>query len=129
SSSMVMAVACAAVLVVAVTAVATCVMHDANHGSLTRSPRLNRVIGYSADLLGASSWMWRFSHNNLHHGNTNVDGVDSDISQAPWARRAPTQPCRRRHRYQHLYMWFLYGFLTIKWLVFGDFSNFLRGRV
>lgn len=123
------AMLCAATLIVAVTAVATCVMHDANHGSLTRSARLNRLIGYSADLLGASSWMWRFTHNNLHHGNTNVDGVDSDISQAPWARLAPTQPWRRRHRFQHLYMWVLYGFLTMKWLVFGDFSNLLRGRV
>jgi linoleoyl-CoA desaturase len=129
SAGLLMALACAAVLVGALTAVATCVMHDANHGSLTRSPRLNRLIGYSADLLGASSWMWRFTHNNLHHGNANVDGVDSDISQAPWARLAPTQPWRRRHRFQHIYMWFLYGFLTMKWLAFGDFSNLLRGRV
>jgi linoleoyl-CoA desaturase len=129
STSAWLAIACAGVLVVAVTAVATCVMHDANHGSLTRSPRLNRLIGYSADLLGASSWMWRVTHNNLHHGNTNVDGVDNDISQAPWARLAPSQPWRRWHRFQHLYMWFLYGLLTIKWLVFGDFANLLRGRV
>ncbi len=123
------ALACAATLIVAVTAVATCIMHDANHGALTRSARLNRVVGYSADLLGASSWLWRFTHNNLHHGNTNVDGVDSDISQSPWARLTPDQPWRRFHRYQHLYMWFLYGFLALKWLVFGDFSNFLRGGV
>lgn len=129
SSSAWTAIACAALLVVAVTAVATCVMHDSNHGSLTRSPRLNRLVGYTADLLGASSWLWRFTHNNLHHGNTNVDGVDSDISQAPWARLAPTQEWRRWHRYQHLYMWFLYGFLTMKWLTFGDFSNLWRGRV
>jgi linoleoyl-CoA desaturase len=104
-------------------------MHDANHGALTRSARLNRIVGYSADLLGASSWLWRFTHNNLHHGNTNVDGVDSDISQAPWARLAPTQPWRRWHRYQHVYMWFLYGVMTLKWLTFGDFSNLVRGRV
>ncbi len=123
------ALVCAATLVVAVTAVATCIMHDANHGALVRSPRLNRTVGYSADLLGASSWLWRFTHNNLHHGNTNIDGVDSDISQAPWARLTPDQPWRRWHRYQHLYMWFLYGFLALKWLVFGDFSNFLRGGV
>jgi linoleoyl-CoA desaturase len=122
-------VAWATALVVAITAVATCVMHDANHGALTSSPRLNRIVGYSADLLGGSSWLWRFTHNHLHHGNTNVDGVDSDISQAPWARLAPTQPWRRWHRYQHLYMWFLYGVMTMKWFAFGDFSNLARGRV
>ena len=30
------------------------------------------------------------------------------------------------HRYQHLYLWFLYGLLTCKWLVFADFSNLAR---
>jgi linoleoyl-CoA desaturase len=120
---------CAAVLIVAVVATATSVMHDANHAAFTRSARWNRVFGYSADLLGASSWLWRFKHNHLHHGNTNVVGVDSDISQAPFARLASEQPWRPWYRYQYLYMWFLYGFLTIKWLVFADFSNLIHGRV
>jgi linoleoyl-CoA desaturase len=119
----------AAVLIVAVVATATSVMHDANHGALTRSARFNRMLGYSADLLGASSWLWRFKHNHLHHGNTNVVGVDSDISQAPFARLAPTQVWRPWHRYQHLYLWFLYGFLTMKWLTFADFGNLVQRRV
>ena len=93
------------------------------------SARVNRVLGYSADLLGASSWLWRFKHNHLHHGNTNVVGVDSDISQAPFARLAPEQPWRPWHRYQHLYLWFVYGFLAIKWLTFADFSNLARRRI
>jgi len=120
---------CAAVLIVAVVATATSVMHDANHAAFTRSARWNRVFGYSADLLGASSWLWRFKHNHLHHGNPNVQGVDSDISQAPFARLAPAQPWRPWHRYQYLYMWLLYGFLAIKWLTFADFSNLIHGRV
>ncbi len=119
----------AAVLIVAVVATATSVMHDANHGALARSARVNRVLGYSADLLGASSWLWRFKHNHLHHGNTNVVGVDSDISQAPFARLAPEQPWRPWHRYQHLYLWFVYGFLAIKWLTYADFSNLAHRRV
>jgi linoleoyl-CoA desaturase len=120
---------CAAMLIVAVVATATSIMHDANHAALTRSARLNRLFGYSADLLGASSWLWRFKHNHLHHGNPNVVGVDSDISQAPFARLAPGQPWRPWHRYQHVYIWFLYGFLTIKWLTFADFSNLIHRRV
>ena len=122
-------VTCAAALIVAMVATATSVMHDSNHGALTSSARLNRVLGYSADLLGASSWLWRFKHNHLHHGNTNVVGVDSDISQAPFARLAPGQPWRPWHRYQHLYLWFVYGFLAIKWLIYGDFANLIRRRV
>jgi linoleoyl-CoA desaturase len=87
------------------------------------------LLGYSADLIGASSWLWRYKHNHLHHGNTNVVGVDSDISQAPFARLAPEQPWRPWHRYQYLYLWFLYGFLAIKWLTFADFSNLIHRRV
>ena len=63
-----------AVLVVAVVALATGVMHDANHGAFSRHRFVNRVLAYTSDALGASSWLWRFQHNVLHHGNTNVDG-------------------------------------------------------
>jgi fatty acid desaturase len=116
-------VSCAAVLVVAVVATATSVTHDSNHGALACSARFNRLLGYSADLIGASSWLWRYKHSHLHHGNTKVVGADSDISQAPFARLAPEQPWRPWHRYKYLYLWFLCGFVAIKWLTFADFSN------
>jgi linoleoyl-CoA desaturase len=120
---------CAAVLIVALVATATRVMHEANHGAFTRTARWNRVFAYSADLLGASSWLWRFEHNHLHHGNPNVVGVDGDISQAPFARLAPDQPWRRWYRYQYFYIWFLYGFLALKWLTIADFSSVIHHRV
>ena len=75
----------AATLIAGLVALATGVMHDGNHGSFSRHSWLNRVAGYSLDALGGSSWLWRFKHNTLHHGNPNVEGVDSDISQAPFA--------------------------------------------
>ena len=84
---------------------------------------MNRVAGYTGDLLGASSWIWRFKHNNLHHGNTNMVGIDADIDQAPFARLAPDQPWHPWHRYQHLYMWVLYGFLTLQWFLISDFVD------
>jgi linoleoyl-CoA desaturase len=113
----------AAILIVALTAAATCVFHDANHASFSTSRVVNRVAGYTGDLLGASSWIWRFKHNNLHHGNTNMVGIDADIDQAPFARLAPAQPWRPWHRYQHLYMWVLYGFLTLQWFLFSDYID------
>ena len=111
------------VLVVALTAAATCVFHDANHASFSTSQLVNRLAGFTGDLLGASSWIWRFKHNNLHHGNTNMVGFDADIDQAPFARLAPDQPWRPWHRYQHLYMWVLYGFLTLQWFLISDFVD------
>jgi linoleoyl-CoA desaturase len=111
------------VLIVALTAAATCIFHDANHSSFSTSRTVNRLAGYTGDLLGASSWIWRFKHNNLHHGNTNMVGIDADIDQVPFARLAPEQRWRPWHRYQHFYMWLLYGFLTLQWLLISDFVD------
>jgi linoleoyl-CoA desaturase len=116
-------IAASMVLVVALTTAATCVFHDANHASFSTSRGINRLAGYTGDLLGASSWIWRFKHNNLHHGNTNMVGIDADIDQAPFARLAPDQLWRPWHRYQHVYMWGLYGFLTLQWLLISDFVD------
>lgn len=124
----VLQVVLALVLVVASVAMATSVMHDGNHGAFSESKRVNRVAGWSSDLLGASSYLWRFKHNRLHHGNTNVVGFDQDIDQVPFARLAPQQPWRPWHRYQHLYMWVLYGFLVMQWFVASDYSVLLRGK-
>jgi linoleoyl-CoA desaturase len=114
------------VLTVALTATATCVFHDANHASFSTSRLVNRLAGFTGDLLGASSWIWRFKHNNLHHGNTNMVGFDADIDQAPFARLAPDQPWRPWHRYQHFYMWVLYGFLTLQWFLISDYVDLLN---
>ena len=67
-----------------------------------------------------SSWLWRFQHNTLHHGNTNVVGFDADIALAPFARLAPSQPWHRWYRAQHIYIWPLYGFLALKNLLVSD---------
>ena len=119
----------AGVMVIGLIGLATGVMHDANHGAFSSHRWLNDIVAYSSDLLGGSSWLWRFKHNNLHHGNTNVVGVDSDISQAPFARLAPGQPWRPWHRGQHIYLWFLYGFMTLKNLLFGEALNVMRGHI
>jgi linoleoyl-CoA desaturase len=122
-SSVIERLASAGILIVALTAAATSVFHDANHGSFSTSRTVNRLAGYTGDLLGASSWIWRFKHNNLHHGNTNMVGIDADIDQVPFARLAPAQRWRPWHRYQHVYMWGLYGFLTLQWLLISDFVD------
>ena len=119
----------AALLVVALVAVGTGIMHDANHGSFSSRRWVNRVLCYTSDVLGASSWLWRIQHNGLHHGNTNVDGFDADIALAPFARLAPTQPLRSWHRAQHIYIWPLYGFLAMKNLLVSDFVALATKRM
>lgn len=119
----------AAVLVVSLAAVGTGIMHDANHDAFSRSRRVNRLVGCSLDLLGGSSWVWRTKHNKLHHANTNVVGIDTDIDQAPFARMAPQQRWRPWHRYQHLYMWPLYGVMALRMVLFADFAAAVRNQI
>ncbi len=121
--SVVLTVLAAVGLVIGLTATATSIFHDGNHGSFSTSKTVNRMMGYSGDLMGASSWVWKFKHNRLHHGNTNVVGTDMDIEQSPFARLTPQQPWHPWHRYQHVYMWMLYGFLTLQWFLVSDFVD------
>ena len=68
-------------------------------------------------------------HNVAHHTYTNVDGHDDDITQMPFARLAPSQPPHSWYRYQHLYIWPLYGFMGLRWQTVGDIAAFARGKI
>lgn len=103
------------------------ITHDANHGAYPGGTRVNRTMSWTMDLIGASSYVWRTKHNTAHHTFTNISGADSDIDSMPFARFAPDQPRRRYHRFQHYYMWFLYGLFAIKWHTLGDFG-YLRAK-
>ena len=105
------------------------VMHDANHGATSRSRRVNRAWGLTLDLVGASSYLWRFKHNVQHHTYANVDGMDADIDAAPFLRLAGSQPLRGFHRWQHVYAWLLYGVLAVKWWFVDDVADVVRGRI
>jgi linoleoyl-CoA desaturase len=113
----------------AIAGIGMAVMHDANHGAYSKSPAVNRWVGYSIDCMGASSFIWRTKHNTLHHTWTNVEGVDDDLEVGPLGRMSPRQRWLPVHRLQHLYMWGLYALLVPKWALFDDFYNIAIGRV
>ena len=103
--------------------------HDGNHGASSRSKLVNRSMGAIFDLLGGSSYVWRFKHNVLHHSYPNVEGLDDDIDLGALCRLSPHQPHHKFHRLQHLYMWPLYSFVGPKWQLWDDFVAVARGRV
>jgi linoleoyl-CoA desaturase len=105
------------------------VMHDANHDSYAAGRRMNRTIGLSLDLLGASSLIWRQKHNVLHHTYTNVQGMDADLDAGPLLRFAPWQPRRPWHRFQHLYAPVLFALFPIRWFFWDDFRDLATGTV
>lgn len=114
----------------AMAGVGFCVMHDANHGASSSSPRINRLLSFSLDLLGASSVLWRHKHNVMHHTYTNIDGTDPDLEGGrPWLRLAPSHPRRPWHRYQRFYVWALYALFPLKWFFVDDFRDLAAQRV
>jgi linoleoyl-CoA desaturase len=44
-------------------------------------------------------------------------------------RVAPTQKRRWFHRWQHLYLWALYGLASMRWQLFADFRDLIRGHM
>jgi len=105
------------------------IQHDGGHEALSRSRFINRCAAFTLDLVGGSSYIWRWKHNLYHHSYTNVGGVDADIELAPVGRVAQFQPRKWFHRYQHIYLWALYGLLPAKWHLRDDFRDLVRGRI
>ncbi len=102
------------------------VAHDALHGAYATRPWLNTLIGGSFDLLGANSYMWKITHNVIHHTYTNIHGVDEDLAVSPLLRLSPEAPWRPVHRYQHLYAFATYSLSTLFWVFVKDFKYFLQ---
>ena len=102
------------------------VMHDANHGAYSKNKRVNQVLGYVMNMIGASSFNWRIQHNVLHHSFTNIEGMDEDIDPGKLMRLSPHAKRYKVHRLQHIYGWFLYGMMTFLWLTTKDFRQLYR---
>ncbi|MEQ1586990.1 MAG: acyl-CoA desaturase [Cyclobacteriaceae bacterium] len=102
------------------------VMHDANHGAYSNKKWLNTLIGYSLNLVGANAFNWKIQHNVLHHSYTNVHEEDEDISPRGVLRLTPHSDWKWFHKYQFIYAWFLYGLMTIVWMVFKDFVRIVK---
>ena len=100
------------------------VMHDANHGAYTKHSWLNRTLSYTLDYLGCSSEMWKLQHNVLHHTYTNIHGHDEDIDAPLFLLRfSPYSKSYKIHRFQHYYVWFFYGIMTLYWITVKDFKK------
>ncbi len=77
--------------------------HDAAHGALFQSRRLNYVVGQFAMLPSLHLYeAWCFGHNRIHHGHTTREGMDY-----VWHPITPQEFAElpRRERFMHRVMW------------------------
>jgi linoleoyl-CoA desaturase len=105
------------------------IQHDGGHQAYSRSRWVNALMAMTLELLGGSTYLWRWKHGVFHHAHVNITGHDTDIDLGPLARLTPHQRRRDFHRWQHLYLWVFYGLLVIKWQLIGDFRKIITGRM
>jgi linoleoyl-CoA desaturase len=104
------------------------VMHDAIHGAYSKSFRVNKILGYTMNLIGGNAENWRIQHNVLHHSYTNIDGADEDIAPPSILRFSPHSKHYKIQKYQQYYAWFIYALSTFFWSTSKDFVQTLRFR-
>lgn len=102
------------------------IMHDANHNAYSKNKWVNKILGKLINAVGGSDTNWRIQHNVLHHTYTNVSGMDEDIDIGILMRFSPNQKLLKGHRFQHIYAWFFYGFMTLMWAITKDYQQFAR---
>jgi len=115
----------AVIMGIALAGIGFAISHDALHGAYSANPRVNDWLGRTFDLLGANGYMWKITHNVIHHTYTNIDGVDEDLTVSPLLRLSPGQPLRRVHRFQHVYGIATYSLSTLFWFFAKDYKYFL----
>jgi linoleoyl-CoA desaturase len=123
------AVPLAVMLALSVVGIGFNVMHDASHGAYSDRAFVNQLMAASLDVVGGSSHFWHWKHVVLHHTFVNVVGYDTDINLAGLGRLTPHHPHTWIHRWQHWYVWLLYGAMVIKWHLYDDFRLVLTGRM
>ena len=102
------------------------VMHDAIHGSYSKNKKINTLLGYSFNMIGANATVWRIQHNVLHHTYTNIDHADDDINTPMFLKFCPHAKHYWVHQFQHIYIWFFYSISTISWITSKDFVRLKR---
>jgi len=105
------------------------VQHDAGHKGYSNSPWVNKLMAMMLDVMGGSSYLWHWKHGVFHHTYVNITGHDTDIELGAVARLTPYQKYRWFHRWQHFYIWPLYGIMAIRWQLYGDFAEAITGRI
>lgn len=102
------------------------VMHDANHGAYSRNENVNKWMGLTVNLCGASAFNWKIQHNIMHHTFTNISGYDEDIEDKLILKFNPHTRLKWYHRFQWPLSFLLYGILTLYWVTIKDFVQFRK---
>jgi linoleoyl-CoA desaturase len=92
--------------------------------AVLKNKTLGKILRYSFDLCGVSSYMWRELHHAQHHNCINIDGEDETLVARKLLRFTKSSKLRLFHKFQHFYSFIVYGFFTADWVFTKDFECF-----
>ncbi|HVC37285.1 MAG TPA: acyl-CoA desaturase [Gammaproteobacteria bacterium] len=105
------------------------IQHDGGHKAYSDHAWVNKLMAMTLEMVGGSSYVWRWKHVVFHHTYVNVKGHDTDIDLGIFGRLSPQHRRRALHRWQHFYLWPLYGVMVIKWHFYDDFHDVITGHI
>ena len=103
--------------------------HDGGHNAYSSRRWVNRASALTLDMIGGSSYLWRWKHAVFHHTYVNIKGFDADIDLGVLIRLSPHHRRFAHQRFQHWYAWPLYGVMAMKWHFYDDFRDLVTGRM
>ncbi len=105
------------------------VSHDALHGAYSSNKYINKALGYTFDLVGANGYIWKITHNIIHHTYTNIHGHDEDLEVAGFIRLSPHSEHKKIHQFQHILAFFAYSLSTFFWVFVKDYKHFMKDNI
>lgn len=105
------------------------ISHDAVHGALSENKMVNKILGYSFNIIGANSYVWNITHNIVHHTYTNIEGHDEDLRSISLLRMSPHQKFKKIHRQQYWYAFFFYSLASLMWVFIKDYKKFFQKEI
>jgi linoleoyl-CoA desaturase len=105
------------------------IQHDGGHQTFSARGWVNRLAAMTLDLIGGSSYVWHWKHTVIHHRYVNITWFDNDIHLGALARMSPHHRRLWYYRWQHLYLWPLYGLEAVKLQLVDDFKYVIWGRL
>ena len=105
------------------------IAHDAHHHAYTKNKLFNKFLIFIGDTTGVSSYLMDYNHCRAHHSAVNIPHHDVSIDSFGVMRFHPGIPWKPFHRYQHLYIWPIYGIATLFKLFLFDFFTLMRKSI
>ncbi|MFN1834586.1 fatty acid desaturase family protein [Balneola sp. MJW-20] len=116
----------AAIMGIGMAGIGFSISHDALHGAYSSNNTVNYLIGLTFDMVGANGYIWKITHNIIHHTYTNIHGHDEDLEVAEFIRLSPHSEYKPVHRLQHFLAFPAYSFATIFWVFVKDYWYFFK---